>query len=694
VVGLPVLSKGNNNDLQIEVGPGTAVVPSGRRVVVSATQCARLNDWLRRELPALQTLLTAQSPTPGATPAVDPLKGTVTVAVVLSHVDCPTDRVPLPGEPCRTEEEALAPSRIQDHFRLALRLQRPDQREEEALRALVNWVAGIPISDTASSATEEQLCGELRKAAKNWPSGQSPSFSLDAPPTGLSISTAQAPALLRSLFRVWTIELRPRCRPKGLEAWCGCGGNQVSADATGVGLDEVLLAELVLDLSVGGNPATVVCQKVTVDESRRPFLLHTRFLQEWLLAKSQVAQAAAGAVSLAGDVTGVSSQTKVVALQGQPVSANTPAQNQVLSYDGGSWRPTHLSEAKGEVEGPLVDLKVKKLGGIEVESPATVTPGAVLTLDSSSGVNRWTPQLPVPTPIPSLPNLQGDVTGSLQNNQVAKVQGLPVAAPPVLPAQDDEVLLVRSGQWTRGLLPSADGDVTGPWNGLKVAKLGGVPLQIPQTVPANRFLGVNVDDPSNPKWEARTVDLTGDVTGESGSTVVTKLRGFPLVTPMGPTAGVLSFDGSKFAVKSETTTNEFVRTPGARSYEIVAAGNFLLMDGQPLGSPHGGLALKPLESPFKVGEAPWIYRLEFATRSRPGNQYVINATPFLNQDLTASELNNKSIFKRTLSSLPGLVVNTCFVNRGEVLCVIVHRLIKSDDALDAGLSIEVSRFEV
>ncbi|MFN7769806.1 MAG: hypothetical protein ACK5UC_21605, partial [Planctomycetaceae bacterium] len=46
VVGLPVLSKGNNNDLQIEVGPGTAVVPSGRRVVVSATQCARLNDWL------------------------------------------------------------------------------------------------------------------------------------------------------------------------------------------------------------------------------------------------------------------------------------------------------------------------------------------------------------------------------------------------------------------------------------------------------------------------------------------------------------------------------------------------------------------------------------------------------------------------------------------------------------------------
>ncbi|MFN9200814.1 MAG: hypothetical protein ACK5WR_22285, partial [Planctomycetaceae bacterium] len=367
VVGLPVLSKGNNNDLQIEVGPGTAVVPSGRRVVVSATQCARLNDWLRRELPALQTLLTAQSPTPGATPAVDPLKGTVTVAVVLSHVDCPTDRVPLPGEPCRTEEEALAPSRIQDHFRLALRLQRPDQREEEALRALVNWVAGIPISDTASSATEEQLCGELRKAAKNWPSGQSPSFSLDAPPTGLSISTAQAPALLRSLFRVWTIELRPRCRPKGLEAWCGCGGNQVSADATGVGLDEVLLAELVLDLSVGGNPATVVCQKVTVDESRRPFLLHTRFLQEWLLAKSQVAQAAAGAVSLAGDVTGVSSQTKVVALQGQPVSANTPAQNQVLSYDGGSWRPTHLSEAKGEVEGPLVDLKVKKLGGIEVE---------------------------------------------------------------------------------------------------------------------------------------------------------------------------------------------------------------------------------------------------------------------------------------------------------------------------------------
>jgi hypothetical protein len=271
---------------------------------------------------------------------------------------------------------------------------------------------------------------------------------------------------------------------------------------------------------------------------------------------------------------------------------------------------------------------------------------------------------------------------------------LEVAAPPQPPAEDNEVLLVQSGKWTRGALPEADGDVTGPWNGLKVSKLGGVPLQIPTAIPANSFLGLTLDSTGTPQWQARTVDLTGDVSGASGSTVVTKLRGFPLVTPMGPTAGVLSFDGSQFAVKSETPTNEFVRAPGTRSYEIVAAGNFLLMNGQPFGPNHGGLKLVPLENPLTAGGAPWIYRLEFAARNRPGNEYVIKATPFLNHVLTASDLNNQPIFKRTLSSLPGLVVNTCFVNRGQVLCLIVHRLIEGNDALDAGLSIEVSRFEV
>jgi hypothetical protein len=535
---------------------------------------------------------------------------------------------------------------------------------------LVKWVADIPISDTTPSSSEAQLCAALRTAVQAWSPDKALPASLAAPPPGLSISTADAPARLRSLFRVWTIELRPRWQPEGLEAWCGCAGH--AASAAGVALDEVLLAELVLDLSLGGTPTTVVCQQVTVDESRRPFLLHTRFLQEWLLAKSQVAQTTPGAVSLAGDVTGVASQTQVVALQGQPVAADKPIPSQVLWYEGGSWRPKGLPEANGEVQGPLENLMVKQLGGIEVGSAMSATPGAVLTLDSSSGVNRWLPQLPVPAPVPTLPNLQGDVTGNLTNNQVAQFQQLPVAGPPAFPIQDDQILLVKGGQWTRGNLPPADGDVTGPWNGLKVSKLGGVPLQIPPSVPPNRFMGLTRDSTGALQWEAKTVDLTGDVTGESDSTVVTRLQKFDVIRPIPNMAGVLAFDGESFEVRPETATPGIVRAPRAQRYEIVAAGNLL--------STAPGKVLGSLKMQTLAGN-PNIFELQFDGYDKQlMDQYIVKVLPICNLDIkTLIVVNLVRPYSDTglllrLQSIPAV--------GGPSLNGLI------------GLSIEVSRFEV
>ena len=47
---------------------------------------------------------------------------------------CPTDAMPIPGEPCRSDAELTQPSRLSDDFCLGFKLQPPKQREEDALR--------------------------------------------------------------------------------------------------------------------------------------------------------------------------------------------------------------------------------------------------------------------------------------------------------------------------------------------------------------------------------------------------------------------------------------------------------------------------------------------------------------------------------------------------------------------------------
>src|SRR5215831_14384686 len=81
---------------EVVVDPGVAITPEGRVVRVRTKQCAVLNAWLSANKGAFSTV-----------PAIPPAtSATVTLYVVISYLGTPTDMVPIPGEPCRSEEDA------------------------------------------------------------------------------------------------------------------------------------------------------------------------------------------------------------------------------------------------------------------------------------------------------------------------------------------------------------------------------------------------------------------------------------------------------------------------------------------------------------------------------------------------------------------------------------------------------------
>src|SRR6185369_13621096 len=132
------------NDLKISVAPGTALSPRGQLIRVTPEQCAGINDWLdldktKQELRKQGFALTGSE--------------TLDAYVVLCFRDCKVDELPVPGEPCRCEDQAMAPSRVLDDFRLELRLSPPAQREEDAIRDFVAWLRQIKVSDATTSSS-------------------------------------------------------------------------------------------------------------------------------------------------------------------------------------------------------------------------------------------------------------------------------------------------------------------------------------------------------------------------------------------------------------------------------------------------------------------------------------------------------------------------------------------------------------
>jgi hypothetical protein len=270
------------------------VSPCGQLICVSPAQCAYLDEWLSANQTEVGKVL-AGSPPSGSPPGA----GAIGLYVVLCYAECLTDKVPIPGEPCRSEDDTMAPSRVRDDFSLELRLsppgQPPDQREEEAVRRFVAWFRSVPVVDGPGSTLQE-LLQEIRTAAHLSGTGSPPQASAPAgsqggcPPVAdfmglpplpsLAIPRADAANYLRAALRLWTTELLPcwRAAVPGCGQPCG-GGQTPAADA-----DCLVLAHLLVD--VAHDPVQdrlLVGPAVTIDEKWRPFLVDGRFLMEWAI---------------------------------------------------------------------------------------------------------------------------------------------------------------------------------------------------------------------------------------------------------------------------------------------------------------------------------------------------------------------------------------------------------------------------
>ncbi len=456
---------------RLRVTPGMAWLPSGTPVCVDSDQCANLNDWLKANAAAVQTAMTVSPPA-------------VSLYVVLSYVQCLTDNVPIPGEPCRSDDELMAPSRIADSFKLELRLAPPAQREEDALRDFVEWLVSLPLVPTSPPLDEASFTEQLRAAAQDWLNPASPPTSPPTLPGDYMSGIAPAgtsEALFRTALRLWATELRPLWMAR---ADCSCSASPIPP------LDDaVLLAQLDIGLvpTLVGSDWQVSDQgtePVVIDESRRPILLSLRMVQELILrqwdtspgdtvvaetlfgqlpdagtalayARSDHTHGSPELPALGGDLSGTLEDARIDSLQGVPLAAASPiTEGQVLTFEGGMWvpkdlpPPAPLPDLAGDVSGPIATNRLASIHGVPLAEVATVSEGQVLTV--SGGL--WVPR-PVPAPPPvvtPLPNLAGDLTGPINANRLANLQGRPLNAPT---PQANQVLRFVNGSWTAVDLP-------------------------------------------------------------------------------------------------------------------------------------------------------------------------------------------------------------------------------------------------
>jgi hypothetical protein len=349
------------NGPRVYVDAGAALTPRGQLVCVPTPQCANVNAWLAKHAAELRGAV-------GSPPA-----GAVSLYVLLCYRECPTDDVPIPGEPCRSEDQLVKPSRLKDDFVLQLSLTAPEQREEKALQDYCDWLRRVEMGDAAATSPPlEQFLNAIRQAAVPWfspPASPPPGdFLYGSPPATLRVHPSDATRYLRAAFDLWVTELRPKWHAR----WHGCAPGAFQASPIE---DCVLLGELRVSLvqdSSTGTYMAVSSELPRVYQDQRPYVLHLRMLQEWLLCgraggadaisagNSVVPETGFGLLPAAGshsayaradhthgtpplpipggDLGGTIASAAVNRIKGFPVALATPmADGMILSYQAGQW---------------------------------------------------------------------------------------------------------------------------------------------------------------------------------------------------------------------------------------------------------------------------------------------------------------------------------------------------------------------
>jgi hypothetical protein len=255
---------------QLQVAAGLAVLPSGQLVTISTSQCANLDDWLQAHRPDVEAGLGGGAPHSG------PLE----LVVVLGFAECATDDRPVPGEPCRSEADLMAASRLRDDFQLDLRRPPPPGQDEvQAGQAFVAWLRQVPVTATAAGTLAEFL-DAIRTASRVGQPGTDHcpaigDFMATPPPAGLAIPAGQFAGWLRAAFALWSGQL--------LACW------RFDPGSAAAGTDALALAKVTLDVLYDPvkdvytvDPAMPTAPG-PVDQDALPLLLSHQLLQQWVL---------------------------------------------------------------------------------------------------------------------------------------------------------------------------------------------------------------------------------------------------------------------------------------------------------------------------------------------------------------------------------------------------------------------------
>jgi hypothetical protein len=258
VWGLAVTAEiDGDGQTQIHVSPGFAIDPAGRGIDVPSMQCANLNEWVASDHETLQ---------------VDE-DGNALAYVTLCYTLCNTDEKPIAGKPCRHENDAIKATRVQDDYRLDFVATPPAQPEEVMIRAFGRFIeffeivpeeevegdldlqdllnALKPITDACKDKSDEEFKDEMLSLIET--------LTGDAEKDTFSIPLGAAREFFRDFFGYWVTRSRAGADPED-----SC----------------VLLAVIKMKLQDGQLAEGPLPE---IDDSRRPYLLHTRMMQEWLL---------------------------------------------------------------------------------------------------------------------------------------------------------------------------------------------------------------------------------------------------------------------------------------------------------------------------------------------------------------------------------------------------------------------------
>ncbi|MBD3316599.1 MAG: hypothetical protein GF344_12490 [Chitinivibrionales bacterium] len=259
VCGLSVGARPRDDDTQIRVAPGIAVDPQGHEIRVPVAQCASVNTWLHNHREEIDESL-------GSPPGSPSL---LTVYLLLCRRECESDYVPIPAGPCLSLDRTQAPTRIADDYDLILALEAPRHVEEHAVRALMDLLGHIEIRDTAGGLTPENIVCLVR----NLLSDDSP-LVCDPPLNSMHMRPSEAEAFVRIALRTWVTEVRPILLESGRN--CVNGPPDESC---------VLLARIDMEVDDTAAGLRVRNGTVTIDDRERPFMVHSRLLQEHLILR-------------------------------------------------------------------------------------------------------------------------------------------------------------------------------------------------------------------------------------------------------------------------------------------------------------------------------------------------------------------------------------------------------------------------